>query len=338
MIKTNLSLVLKKNLFGKKMNQPSTNQRNQSFLPNNPEKGRAFLPFTFCLVSFLLLILSGCGDSFQPFQENDRYFFSIYGYLDASVDTQWVRVGPAREQIDMAPEKPEMSVTLNHQQSGNIVVMHDSLLQIASDNILNTWTVMDIEPGHTYTLQAERPDGKASRVSVTLPEDFPTPRLRRETDGFPAEITYSLFVDEVDHLADVQSRWYIRIVAPGGFEDHQMFSFSYREKAETVFTGGYRVPITPEEEEDQIMSEVITPPDGQIQVLHRQVFVAVGGPEWNEDIASMSDLAYTLPEGLSNIENGVGYMVGVVSKSIPLESCYNERRQLIACPEEKPFW
>ncbi|MEX2368404.1 MAG: hypothetical protein WD510_02765, partial [Balneolaceae bacterium] len=30
-----------------------------------------------------LCFLIGCTDSFQPLQENDRYFFSIYGYLDA---------------------------------------------------------------------------------------------------------------------------------------------------------------------------------------------------------------------------------------------------------------
>ncbi len=317
----------------------STNQENQSFLPDNPKKGSAFLPFTFCLVSFFLLILSGCDDSFQPLQENDRYFFSIYGYLDASADTQWVRVGPLREQRDMLPEKPKMQVTLNHLRSDHTIVMNDSLLQISGDNLLNVWTTNDIKAGHTYRLQAKRPDGKTSQVTVTLPEELPTPRLREENRLIGQGPAYTVFIDGMNPLADVQSRWFVRLKAPG-IDQKKMFYFSYKNEAEKDHLGEYKVTMDPDWEREQLLSQSIIPhpPDGEIQVLHRQVFVAIAGPEWKDDIDSLDDLVYALPESLTNVEDGLGYMVGVVSKSIPFKSCYNDQRQLIACPEEKPFW
>jgi hypothetical protein len=44
--------------------------------------------------------------------------------------------------------------------------------------------------------------------------------------------------------------------------------------------------------------------------------------EWNEEIIILDDVLYALPEGISNVENGLGYMFGMVSKTIPYESCF----------------
>lgn len=286
-----------------------------------------------------LCFLIGCNDSFQPLQENDRYFFSIYGYLDASADTQWVRVGPLREQIDMLPEKPKMQVALTHLQSDHTVVMNDSLLQISGDNLINVWTTNEIKAGHTYRLQAKRPDGKTSQVTVTLPDELPTPRFLEGSRMVGQSPIHTVFIDGANPLADVQSRWFVRLKAPG-FEQKKMFYFSYKTEAEKNDQGEYTVFIDPDWEWEQLTSQTIMPPPpvGEIQVLHRQVFVAIAGPEWKDDIASLDDLVYALPETLTNVEDGLGYMVGVVSKSIPFESCFNNQQQLIACPEEKPFW
>lgn len=67
------------------------------------------------------LFLTSCDPTFEPLGENDRYHFSIYGYLDASADTQWVRVGTAREAIDDVPDPSGITVTLENIQSGETV-------------------------------------------------------------------------------------------------------------------------------------------------------------------------------------------------------------------------
>lgn len=289
------------------------------------------------LTACCLLSIPGCDESFQPFQENDRYFFSIYGYLDASADTQWVRVAPARQQLNMPPVVPEIRVTLEHLQSGDTAVMNDSLVVPGSGfNYLNFWTTMDIVHSQTYRLIAERPDGATSQVTVTTPEELPTPRLRRET-GFGRPVTYTLYVDDnVEHLVDVQTKWYVRVYS-SNFEERKVFSFSHRNKAVRIqaYGGAYSFFIEPAREMEQILAESQAL---EIQVLHRQIYVAAGGPEWDDGIASLSDLVYALPGGFSNVENGLGYMVGIDSKIIPFESCFDEQAALVSCPEEEPYW
>ncbi|TVQ04901.1 MAG: hypothetical protein EA359_04900 [Balneolaceae bacterium] len=48
--------------------------------------------FTFAFSLFTFTLFIACDEPFQPLLENNSAPFSIYGYLDATADTQWVRV------------------------------------------------------------------------------------------------------------------------------------------------------------------------------------------------------------------------------------------------------
>lgn len=286
---------------------------------------RSVLFFThFTLLTCLILILTACNESFQPLQENDGVAFSIYGYLDASADTQWVRVTPIREQLDQPPVKPEMHVTLEHLESGSKTVMNDSLFLFNDGfNILNAWTVADIEPGQTYRLRAERRDGAASHVTVTIPGEFPEPVLQDIGDGCRA----TMLIEGVERLADVQSKWHIRLryIDSGKviLDEERLYSFPYRNKTDRTSAVSYSVFINTNSEEEQLRNQLSpTGVQTSIEVLGREIFVAAGGPEWDEEITSLDDILYALPESFSNVETGVGYMVGIVSRSLTYESCF----------------
>lgn len=280
----------------------------------------------FIFFAFLSIVLIGCEEPFEPLMKSDEASFSFFGFLDASADTQWVRATPVREQLDMPPEKLEMTVTLKHLESGHTEVLKDSLLELSFPgdfNILNAWTTMKLEPGQSYRLKGERPDGATSNVTVTLPEDFPTPRLR-VIEG-ASDI---LYFDRVDRLADVQVvaifgiRW-------AGMTFNRIRSAPYRNQVEQIASEEYRVRIHP------IRNPGILPANAVVESSRLMVFVASGGPEWNSEIDSLDDLNYALPEVNSNVEGGVGYVVGIVSKSIPYQSCFDEESNLVACPEVK---
>ncbi len=50
--------------------------------------------------------------------------------------------------------------------------------------------------------------------------------------------------------------------------------------------------------------------------------MASAGPEWIENITRLDDLELGLPDGkFSNVENGLGYLVDILSKKIPFEQC-----------------
>lgn len=295
--------------------------------------------FTFHLsLLTCLLSLAGCDESFQPLRENDAAPFSIFGYLDASADTQWVRVTPVRDQLDLPPVVPEMHVTIEHPQSGSMAEMNDSLFLFPDGfHILNAWAVTDIlKPEQTYRLRAERPDGAASHVTVTLPDDFPTPTLEIY------EIVGLAFVNikGVERLADVQIKTRARIISPSaGWDYVRVFSTSQKRRIDEVAPGEYRVMLSISTVLSFVHGLVPAPPNNDLVVepIHRQIFVASGGPEWDEEISTLDDRIYSLPNVISNVENGTGYLFGIVSKSIPYKSCFNDQEELIACPEEEPL-
>lgn len=298
-----------------------------------------FLGFLFLsCISFL----SGCNQTFEPLEENDKYFFSIFGYLDASADTQWVRISPARERLSAPPEVPEMKVTLENVGTGHSVVMKDSLFGVGSGfSYINFYTMADIEPGETYLVKAERPDGRASQAVLSTPGDYPTPRLLKDTSFWTDEHIYQIVINGVERLVDVQTWWFVKIKTAEGVE-LKRFTFSYKDRVEWVETygGAYVAEFIYEQEQAEIMDSptIRLAPNAQVDFLHQQVYVAAAGPEWNEDIPSLDDLLYSRSELLSNVDNGLGYMVGVYSKVIPYETCEDETGWLIACEEEEPFW
>ncbi|MDZ7694856.1 MAG: hypothetical protein U5K69_27685 [Balneolaceae bacterium] len=129
----------------------------------------------YCLLSSVLLF-SGCDSPFEPHQENNRYHFSMFGYLDASADTQWVRIMPVRDSLLYNPGEIDATVTLEELETGKTVTLNDSLFHFSNNRYAhNFWTTESLEPSGTYRLKAERSDGAASHATITLPADFSTP-------------------------------------------------------------------------------------------------------------------------------------------------------------------
>lgn len=298
---------------------------------------RLLLPSALCLLTFF----TSCKDTFEPFQENDKFFFTMYGFLDAAADTQWVRIAPVRGTFDAPPEIPDMEIFIDDLENGSTIEMNKILVQFGNQfNVINAWTDREIISGQTYRVRAKNPNGNESQVVVSIPDPFPVPKLLTVTvPGSPPD--YFLIIDEVEHLADVQSRWHYRESTPF-WEEERYFVFSLKSDAIVVGTneGSYMVKLKPDDEKEYIMNEslVLSIPGGEIEFLENQIYTASAGPEWDDNISSIDDLVYTLPDGFSNIENGLGYMVGIYSRNIPFRTCLNEARELVPCPEVKPFW
>lgn len=264
----------------------------------------------------LILIVSSCDEPFVPLQDRSESPFSMYGYLDASADTQWVRVIPVRQQLDTPAEIPEMIVTIEDLQTGNRVEMRDSLFQLRQEfNIINSWSTIDVQPNQTYQLRGELPNGLISTATITTPEDFPQPNI----DSFSGGCSGRLRISGVERLADVKSVWRIRFYF-GGREDLRVITIPYRRQVLDLTEGDYAVGINTNSELSIIADETLTAPDS-LDVLSRKIFVASAGPDWDEDLLSLEQLEYAIPLINSNVENGVGYMIGIVSKTIDLTHC-----------------
>ena len=140
------------------------------------------------------------------------------------------------------------------------------------------------------------------------------------------------------NLADIQVKYYMRLTAPG-FETIKMVSFSYRNSAEFLeeFPGYYTVELDPDAELREVERQLLVPPEGDLEVVYRQVFVAASGAPLQENIETLDDITYALPQTVRNVEMGLGYVIGIDGKYVPYEGCLDERGNIISCGAEKPF-
>ncbi|MEX2600247.1 MAG: hypothetical protein WD355_01285 [Balneolaceae bacterium] len=286
---------------------------------------RQIVPGILLLLLPYLLSLSGCNETFEPWIENDRYHFSIYGYLDSSADTQWVRVMPVREDFLLDPEQPiDATVTLEHIETGETVVMSDSLFEYAHGAYAwNFWTTMDLEPEQTYRIRAERSDGEYSQAQTTLPSDFPTPIVAITGSSFlnPIDQT-AIYIEEVDHLADVQTVFEIHISQTG--ERHLVGIPHLQNAFKLAGIASYQVVFDPRDDFMHLISSYPTASQVRLtthfEEFDARIFVASAGPDYHY-FPSIDEVFDPLPKALSNVENGVGYLAGMVSKTFQYRNC-----------------
>lgn len=266
-------------------------------------------------------VITGCSNTFEPLQENDQYYFSIYGYLDASADTQWVRIMPVRDSLMYQPGEIDASVTLEELESGETVTLSDSLVHFSNNRYShNFWTTYPLEPSTTYRLKAERSDGATSHTTVDLPADFSTPiAYIWEPDDFTPD---RIEVEGVEQLADVQVIYQ---------SQGRRFPMNHIEDTVVVPNGSYKVYIRPWEDIETIGTDL----GEQLKIPNenRKIFVASATNDF-PDFATIKDIIPTLPGGVSNVENGLGYVGGIVSKTIPYRSCFDDNLNRIPCPLE----
>ncbi len=270
------------------------------------------LPFSFSL----LTLLASCNEPFNPMQQNNLYPFSIHGYLDASQDTNWVRITAVRDSLFLdSPEPLDAVVTLEHLESGHTVKMNDSLFRYIPANTYayNFWTDMNIEPEQTYRLNVRRSDGVVSSITVTLPSEFTDPYFMAGTRPFRVGVD-TLFIRNVQYLADVEVLYHVVFHVPRGDVPRIL---SFRHLSDTLANGSIhgrqvRINTGPHFAAFAGMDP--------LTILKRKVKVSSAGPDWL-NFSALDKNLISLPEGTSNVEGGTGYLIGIVSNTIewPME-------------------
>lgn len=277
----------------------------------------------------------------------------MHGLLDATADTQWVRVMPFRENFRPGNEPLDATVMLEHLESGNRNTLHDSLFHYGQFDAWNFWTAEPIQAGDTYRLEARRSDGKTSEVTLTFPTPFPRPLVELgEVIEEDQEILFDqITLEGIDQPAYVFLYFELIIDQQGILDDfgafvasERHFRFTVTQEADpTGFPGQWRLTIDRRALEldfafhlEPMMPFALTPSNlwDYISLGRGQVEVIVAGPEWVAfDELSLEEME--LPDGISNVENGLGYVAGVLSTAVPYETCYlPNSRTATPCPAE----
>jgi len=266
-----------------------------------------------------LVFAAACDDSFQPFDDTGPPF-SIFGYLDASADTQFIRMRELRSVL-LAPETPTGIVaTLEDAAIGRMIELRDSATRYAArvgfDSLYahNFWTAERIEPGASYRLRVRSVKGAVAEALVQIPRDYqvevwsnqpmtsdppwsnePGPPQLRVTGlkHIAFLVSHTTYYD-----ACTRGRLFRRAMAmkPGGDSAVHLVA-APRPEVETWAGCGVAVPT-------RLVVEVVGSeaawPDG-------------------DDFFSWR-LGGTTELG-SNVSNSIGFVGGVLTRSVPIERC-----------------
>ena len=257
------------------------------------------------LVLGAALLLAGCETTFEAFEASGQPF-SLYGYLDAAADTQYVRVSPLRDSLFARPAPLDATVTLEHLGTGETSVWRDSVFRFTGGALAhNFWSDEPVEPGAAYRMTVTRPDGAASTALVRLPPDFPTPQISVLASSPDVYIT----TIGVERLAEIRMTYHLRDVQSG---ERTLFPRSFLDRLRPFAeadVSGWSLQFIP----DEVLADVQTLRGPNQEVLAIDLFIAAAGPDW-PDLEGIDLETLALPQTVTNVEGGVGYVGGIVSK------------------------
>lgn len=258
-------------------------------------------------IAALLLILTGCDPTVDSFQENDLHY-SLFGVLNASADSQFVRVEPLRDGLlDRAPETLNAEVTLTNLSTDRTVPLRDSLFRYLDQATAhNFYTTVPLDSGTTYRLRVRGPAGAESHADAVIPDSEPVLSIVSPFKGFKG-----LECDDPyrwNPTVTVAIRGVERVVSVRAIYDlDSMSSFGYL--ADTLHTEPGIVEVRIEYVDDLCALPNTREPDSI------KVMVAAGTPEWPEFLR-LNRETELLPGVASNVEGGVGFVGGIATDTI----------------------
>ena len=269
-------------------------------------------------VSFLL---SSCDPAFNPIKENDRTY-SVCGCLNASADTQFVRIEYLRDSLATdTPLQLDAEVQLTNTETGQQVTLKDSVFEYyQAGKAHNYYTTMDILPNQSYQLEVKG-QGSSSSAEVDIPGSFPEPDLIRG-DEF-------VEVRDIDRLIAVKTIYQTCQDCSGADTcpaEPTIIRDSFSHLKDTVHLSGNSIKANYDSSEDLFVIEDSYPSRKTFTIVRSEVIVAAGTPQW-PDFLRLDEEAMGLTQTASNIKGGAGLLGGIFTDTLtietnPAEPCY----------------
>lgn len=286
---------------------------------------RSLLTRLLLLIIFVASGIMGCENTFEPFEKDHGLNFTMFGALDLTADTQWVRVMPVMDSlVSRSPNPIDAEVSLIRLSDGHKTVLNDSLFKFRDEYYAwNFWTTEPLQESEEYKIVAEASDGRTSSATLSIPPDFPTPLVQY----FPRNERGWVYGTGIERVVVADGIYNVRIIddgvliKQGWIHVPHVYDVYYNENGQFEF----------ELYDVRTIAKRYGVPLNSVGILDREVLVVSGTSDW-PDFEGLLREEYVLPNLQSNVENGLGVVSGIVSKRIPMESCYNSENEIIGCP------
>ena len=260
-------------------------------------------PFLPAILFALAVAMNGCNATVDTFKPNDGYF-TIYGYLNATADTQWIRVEPLRDSLLLgAQPEQDLTVRVLHLETGEWTELRDSVFRYAEGIIShNYWTNVPAVLGHHYRIEVTDPSGGLAYAEMTMPEKAPEPELA----NLPRFENCQFLREQPPIRVSIETNdWLVSLHGVYTRYDGSVETVSYLDRAEQTSTG-YRAEVRWD-----LFDGVCAPNTKRMDLV-----VMTGGDEWPKEIFDPETSA--LPNVGTNVVGGTGFFGGVASVSITI--------------------
>lgn len=267
------------------------------------------------MLPVVVVLMAACDKAFEPLSPGRQALVSVFGYLDPSADTQWIRVMPIRSLKTTTPDSFDARVTLTEVESGRVITLRDSLIALSAGGatadsgtafVHDFWTTERITPGATYRFSATRPGEPTAEAVVTVPERFTlTLSLHQPKYFFDHDfarvsgVSYVPFSEQRLRFSD----------GCGSAEDTLSFRPVRADNQAAILT-----PIA------DTVGRRGTGQCGVPMVTRRRLWVAASDSLW--PVPGVSHvLGLGASERASNVTNALGFLGGLFTAEVPYGTC-----------------
>lgn len=283
---------------------------------------------TKCLVTVVVLsvLWVGCDPTVPMFEnpEDSPLYFSLYGQV-AYPGGGTIRVEPLRDAVPIgAPKEVQERVIFTEMATGRVDTLRISSRRIGQLPVHHYRTPSSLSAGATYQIEVSDPQGGATSVMLSIPEQRPEVRVLdtlRYCGGAAGRWALPLRVriNAVEHLGRVAIRYETQFGRSAPYRwTNTSEEVDERAHLVTIDPHGDLVDITAQH---GAASPLSGPPLPAVAQFATVTVVAVG-PGWPGRAFNMARLEeIAIPKQYSNVRQGVGLVVGTypVEVQVPVE-------------------
>jgi hypothetical protein len=208
------------------------------------------------------------------------------------------------------PRPIDAEVRLIQTSTGQETELNDSLFTFQKNFYAwNFWTTLPMEEGEEYKLIAEDSEGNRSTATFQMPQNFPYPNVeysyRTETGWVRGSGVDTLVV--ADAIYDVKLKFEDSDHIEYGLKISHLEDVNYDENGNFEFSLNDKRTIASKFNLRQMA----------VEILRREVEVVSGNEDW-PDVVGLVKEEIVLPNINSNVDNGMGVVMGIVSRRVRL--------------------
>ena len=284
----------------------------KGYSPSSPTLASRKASLLFSLAAiFSLTTFTGCEENVTAILGTDNPY-TLYGVFTPGPDTQWVRVFPIKDRLELAsPDPLDAEFISTNLSTGETHVWRDSTTQDERGRYSHVfWAPFNVEYGQSYRVEVTRSDGAKSWAEVKVPElselvELPADRSFRD-------VKQPILVKEAtDRLIQISVTYETIYVPTTGGSTRLNFTLPYTGMQQ-MSPEGWVVPIQLSEDifylREQLSQTGLWFPSFGVGVTSMTLDLMVVDNAWNPPNDEFDPNVLVQPGTLSNVENGFGFV------------------------------